>query len=135
QPELRNLRTELLLAQRVLHAVRSNRLHQPAQFHGFVEVEALVQVDHPVAIAADALADLRNGLDDLGDARARVERSPTAAATSAGCARRTAAARSGTGPAPARGRRRGTSGRRRTNRAIHTIDAVSRLHRRPGSIG
>ncbi len=134
QPELRNLRTELLLAQRVLHAVRSNGLHQPAQFHGFVEVEALVQVDHPVAVAADTLADLRHRLDDLGDAGARVERSPTATSPSGGCARRTAAAGSRTGPTPARGRRRGPPGRRRANRPIHTIDAVARLHRRPRSL-
>ena len=69
QPQLRDLRSELLFANRVLDAERPIRLHQPADFHRLVEVEFLVQVDHPVAIRADAVADLLDGLDDLADAR------------------------------------------------------------------
>ena len=73
QPQLRNLRAELLLTHRILDAERAVRLHQPADFDGFVEVELLVQVDHPVAVGTDAFPNLRDGLDDQADARARVE--------------------------------------------------------------
>ena len=83
QPQ-RDLRSELFLANRVLDAERSRRLHQPADFHGLVEVELLVQVDHPVPIRADAVADLLDRLDDLADPRPRIEDRPAAAASPAG---------------------------------------------------
>ena len=70
QPQLRDLRAELLLANRVLDAERTGRLHEPADFHRLVEVELLVQIDHPVAVGTDAVADLLHRLDDLRDARA-----------------------------------------------------------------
>ena len=40
------------------------RLHQAADLHRLVEVELLVQIDHPVAVGPDAVADLLDGLDD-----------------------------------------------------------------------
>ena len=76
-----NLRAELLFANRILDAERPVRLHQPADFHRLVEVELLVQVDHPVAVRADAFADLLDRLDDLRDARPRIEHRAAAAAT------------------------------------------------------
>ena len=92
QPQLRNLRSELFLAYRVFDAERPIRLHQPADFHRLVEVEFLVQVDHPVPIRADAVADLLDGLDDLADARPRIEhRAAAAASPAAGTGSRLAA--------------------------------------------
>ena len=68
QAQLRDLGAELLFANRVLDAERAGRLHEPADFHGLVEVELLVQIDHPVAVRSDALADLLHRLDDQPDA-------------------------------------------------------------------
>ena len=73
QPQLRNLGAKLLLTQRVFDAERPVGLHQPADFNGFVKVELLVQVDHPVAIRADAVAYLFDRLNDQADARSRIE--------------------------------------------------------------
>ena len=73
QPQLRDLRAELLLAHRILDDERPRRLHEPADFHGLVEIELLVQVDHPVAVRADAVADLLDRLDDQPDVRSRIE--------------------------------------------------------------
>jgi hypothetical protein len=50
QPQLRQLRPELLLAQRVLDDERAMRFQEAAHFDGLVEVELLMQVDHPVAV-------------------------------------------------------------------------------------
>ena len=85
QPQLRDLRPELLLANRVLDAERPRRLHEPADFHRFVEIELLVQIDHPVAVRPDAFADLLDRLDDQPDVRPRIEdrAAPAASATAA----------------------------------------------------
>ena len=61
---------ELFFAHRVLRAEGPERLHEPADFDRLVEIELLVQIDHPVAVRADAVADLLHRLDDLRDVRA-----------------------------------------------------------------
>src|SRR4029079_3156935 len=90
QPQLRYLRSELFLANRVLDDERPRRFHETADLHGFVKIELLVEVDHPVAVRADSFADLLDRLDDEPNVRPRIEDRPAAgAAASATTGRRT----------------------------------------------
>ena len=83
------------------------RFKEAAHFDGLVEIELLVQVDHPVAVRADAFTHLRGRLGNQPDARPRIE----------GGALR--------GPAP----RTGWTARIRQNVAVHSEHAIARRHR------
>jgi len=61
------------------------RFQEAAHFDRFVEIELLMQIDHPVAVGADAVAHLRRRLGDQPDVRSRIEgRTLRRSATSAG---------------------------------------------------
>ncbi len=135
QPQLRDLGPELLFANRVFDAERPGRLHEPADFHRLVEVELLVQIDHPVAVGADALADLLHRLDDQPDARSRIEhRAAPAATPAASTATRPGhrRARGCTRRCPTRSASRAAGARQ--NAAVDAVDAIARRHRRRRAI-
>ena len=115
QPQLRNLRAELLLTDRVLDDERAVRLQQPADFHRFVKIEFLVQVDHPVAVGPDAVAHLCRRLRNQSDVRSRVERGAA-------------------GPSPAGGSSSGGATGARHDVAVHPEHAIAGRHRRGGAI-
>src|SRR5687768_1219990 len=122
EPQLRDLRPELLFSKRILDAIGPVRFHEPAHFCGLVEVELLVQFDHPVAFRANAFPDLGHRLDDSRDARPRIEY-------------RTAAARQRGRYASGARRRTTTSHGARTpgarqDDAVHPIHAITGGHRR-----
>jgi hypothetical protein len=89
-----------------------------------VEVELLVQVDHPVAVQADAIADLLDRLNDHPDARPRVEHRAAAPGT-APIGRAASGRRAGAPPrgAAATGSARTTGARQ--DAAVHPVDAVA----------
>ena len=84
-----------------------------------MEVELLVQINHPVAIRADAVADLLDRLNNLANARSRVEHRPPAPAGR--CKTRTRRCRAP--PASA-----GGATRARKNSPVDAVDAIARAH-------
>ena len=57
-PQLRDVLERVLVAHRVFDEVGLVLFDHPAGAEGVVQVEALVEVDAPVAVCADAFADL-----------------------------------------------------------------------------
>src|SRR5439155_22433051 len=112
-PKLWNLGPELFFPHWILYQERPERLDQAADLERFMEVELLMDVDRPVAVRSNAVADLFGRFRDREDTRARVEelsllitasdattaaagacipRATSAAAAPAGGSRRSAAA-------------------------------------------
>src|ERR1035437_9254856 len=75
-PEFGDLGPELLFSHRILEHEGTERLEQASDLHHFLEIELLVDVEEPVAVRSDPLADLFARLGDREDARARVEDRP-----------------------------------------------------------
>ena len=66
--QLGELRAKLFLPQRIFRAKRPGRSDPITDLDRFGKIEALVKVDHPVAIRSDAFADLFRRFADFADA-------------------------------------------------------------------
>jgi hypothetical protein len=73
RPQLGDVLERMLVADRIFDEERIELLHHLAGAHRVVEVEALVQVDAPVAVRTHALAHGLAVLGDPPDRRAGVE--------------------------------------------------------------